>query len=159
MPQPAVGVFTHRHVTVTFKDGAGTPLTRTLGPGPGNVKFDNIAEGNKDVTLIRDRGANLEYVYGDDKEMSGSIDVYEVGDETGSSILDAILKTGDFASATTTDAGGVVWTGTMVVVGTRNGVTNTYTLSKVRIEASYAEAADGNLFSLSYRSAGGLAAT
>ena len=32
-------------------------------------------------------------------------DDYEVGDETGSSILDAILKTGDFSSGVTTDAG------------------------------------------------------
>ena len=159
MPQPSSGVFTHRHVTVTFKDGTGTPITRTLGPGPGNIKFDNIAEGNKDAILIRDRGANLEYAYGDDKEMTGSIDVYEVGDETGNSILDAILKTGDFASGTTTDSGGVVWTGTVVVTGTRNSVTNTYTLTKCRLEASYQEAADANIFSISFRSAGGLAVT
>ena len=38
--QPSSGVFTHRHVTVTFKDGTGTPITRTLGPGPGNIKFE-----------------------------------------------------------------------------------------------------------------------
>ena len=38
---PAHGVFTRRYTSVSIKDGAGTPLSRTVGPGPGDFTFSD----------------------------------------------------------------------------------------------------------------------
>ena len=50
------GVFTRRYVTVTVKDGAGTPLTRTVGPGPGDFTIDGLEAGNYEAVKVLDRG-------------------------------------------------------------------------------------------------------
>lgn len=151
------GVFTRRYVTVTIKDGAGTPLTRTIGPGPGDFKFGQIANGNYEAPKVLDRGQFLELVPGDDLQQDVSGSIYVTGDQTGSSVVDAVLKSGDWASATTTDPGGVVWAFTLVITEVYGGVTNTYTLSKCRGTASWSEAVDGNKLDFSITCYGGVA--
>jgi len=144
MSQPTVGQFTSRHMTVTVKDGTGTPITATLGPGPGNLQFGSLEEAGTAAVKILNRGDFQELVYGEDNEVSFSIEVGMVGDQTGESVTDALLKTGNFASAVTKDPGGLVYTLDMLVSGTRDGVTNTYTLSNCRFKADWSESLEGN---------------
>jgi len=156
MAQPTVGVVTVRHLTAVFKDGTGSPLTKTLGPGPGDLTWSGVEEANKVGTPIYDRGGFLELAYGQDNVIEGSITVYVVGDDAAEAIIDALCKTGDWASATTTDAGGVVLAGTIVATSVRDGVTNIYTFSKCRWTASYKADIGGNTYSLSFKCYGGL---
>ena len=150
------GVFTRRYVTVTVKDGAGTPLTRTVGPGPGDFTIDGLEAGNYEAVKVLDRGQFYELVAGDDKEVTLGGSIYVDGDQTGASVIDAILKSGDWASATTTDPGGVVWAFTLVITESRAGVTNTYTCNKCRAVAGWAEAVDGNKIPLTFTCYGGV---
>lgn len=156
MAQPTVGVVTRRHLSAVFKDGAGSPLSKTLGPGPGDLTYSGVEEAGKAGIPIYDRGGFLELAYGDDNVIEGSITVYVVGDDAAESIIDALCKTGDWASATTTDAGGVVFAGTIVVTTVRSAQTNIYTFAKCRWTASYKEDVGGNTYSCSFKCYGGL---
>jgi hypothetical protein len=149
MAQPTSKVYTSRHATVTLKDGTGSPITATAGPGPGDMTLDPFEEANTAATKVLNRGDYMEMVYGEDNEVSFSITVHQVGDLTGESILDAINKTGNFASGITVDPGGVVWALDVVVTMVRDGVTNVFTLSTCRLKASWSEALEGNKFSIS----------
>ena len=149
--QPTVGVVTKRFGSGVWKDATGTPISLTLGPGPGDFSFDGAQEGFADTTAVLNRGVFLERVKGDDKPLTVTVTLYDVGDATGHSAFDAILKTGDFASGVTTDPGGLVWSGTLVFTTTRNSQVNIYTFSYARpMPASYKEATEGNTVSLSF---------
>ena len=52
----AHGVFTRRYTSVTIKDGAGTPLSRAVGPGPGDFTFSTVENGNYAAIKVLDRG-------------------------------------------------------------------------------------------------------
>ena len=138
------GIQNRRNTSVTVKDGAGVPLSRTVGPGPGDFKASNLQQGNYEAMKVLDRGQFSEMVPGDDAEIKISGSIYVSGDQTGSSVVDAILKTGDWSSATTTDPGGQVWAFTLVITESYAGVTNIYTFSKCRGTASWSEDANGN---------------
>jgi hypothetical protein len=129
-----------RNTSLTIKDGAGTPLSRTVGPGPGDFKASTIENGNYAAVKVLDRSQFYELVPGDDNEIKISGSIYVDGDQTGTSVMDAILKSGDWASATTTDPGGVVWAFTFVITESYGGVTNIYTFAKCRGIASWSEA-------------------
>ena len=144
-----MAVQTRKHVTIQFKDATGSPLTRTIGPGPGDFTFDGLEASNVEALPILDRGTFLELVEGDTKQISWSATVYVDGDQTGSSVIDAVLKTGDWASATTQDPGGVVHTADVLVTVTRGAVTNTYLLNNCRTVAKFTEAKEGNTWSFS----------
>lgn len=149
MAQPTIGTFTSRHVSVTVKDGTGSPITATLGPGPGDGQIGDLEESDTTTSKILNRGDYLESVYGDDAEIPFSITCHQVGDQTGESIMDAIRKTGNFASGVTVDPGGVVWALDVTVTMTRGAVTNTYVLNTCRLKASWGEGIDGNKLSIS----------
>jgi hypothetical protein len=136
----AHGVQNRRNTSVTIKDGAGTPLTRTVGPGPGDFKIGDMENGGYAAVKVLDRGQYYEAVPGDDNEIPISGSNYVDGDQTGASVIDAFLKSGDWASATTTDPGGVVWEFTLVITESYAGVTNIYTCAKCRGKASWSEA-------------------
>jgi hypothetical protein len=140
---------TRKHVSLQFKDAAGSPLTRTIGPGPGDFTFDGLEEANVEALPVYNRGTFYELVAGDDKQIAWSATIYDDGDQTGTSVLDAALKTGDWASATTQDPGGVVFTQDVIVTVTRGAVTNTYTLNNCRTVAKYTETKEGNTWSFS----------
>jgi len=144
MSQPTVGAFTSRHMSVLVKDGTGTPITATLGPGPGDFQAGDFEEGNTAAVKILNRGDFQELVYGEDNEIPFSITCYMVGDQTGESITDAINKTGNFASAVTKDPGGVVYTLDLTLSGTRGGVSFVYTFSNCRLKYSFSESLEGN---------------
>ena len=149
MAQPTVGTFTSRHMSVVVKDGTGTPITATLGPGPGDLTFGSLEEANTAAIKILNRGDFQELVYGEDNEIPFSITCHMVGDQTGESISDAVMKTGNFASAVTKDPGGVVYALDLVVTGTRGAVTAVYTLSNCRLKLDWSESLDGNKLSIS----------
>lgn len=157
--QPTTLVYTSKHLTVTVADASGSPKTATLGPGPGTLSFDGFEEANHEAISVQDRGTFMELVDGSDKEITGSIDVWMVGDLTGHSVIDAIMKTGDFSSGTTKDPGGVVWALDLTVTMTRNAVTNTFTFSNCRLKSSFKEAKEGNQFSISFTCYKGVAVT
>lgn len=144
------GTFTHKHITVTFADGTGTPITATFGPGPGDVKVSGIEQGGVEAVAVMNRGTFLELVEGDQKQMAFSISVYHAQDLTAAaSPTAAILKTNDFASGVTKDPGGVVWTGNVIVTATRSTVTNVLTLINCRCMFDYTEGKEGNTISIS----------
>jgi hypothetical protein len=155
----AHGVTTRRYTSVILKDGAGSPLSRTAGPGPGDFKFSTVENGNYAAIKVLDRGQFYELVPGDDNEIKISGSIYVDGDQTGSSVMDAVLKTGDWVAATTTDPGGVVWAFTLVITESYNGVTNIYTCSKCRGIASWAEADSGNKLDFDITCYGGVVRT
>lgn len=155
----AHGVFTRRYTSVTIKDGAGSPLSRTVGPGPGDFKASTVENGNYAAVKVLDRGQFYELVPGDDNEIKISGSIYVDGDQTGASVIDAVLKSGDWASATTTDPGGVVWAFTLVVTESYNSVTNVYTFAKCRGVASWSENAEGNKIDFDITCFGGVTRT
>ena len=57
-----MAVQTRKHVTIQFKDATGSPLTRTIGPGPGDFTFDGLEASNVEALPILDRGTFLELV-------------------------------------------------------------------------------------------------
>jgi hypothetical protein len=152
------GVMNRRNTSVTIKDGAGSPLSRTVGPGPGDWKAGSLEHGNYKALPVLDRGAFYELTPGDDNEIQVSGSIFVDGDQTGTSVIDAFLKTGDWASATTTDPGGTTWAFTMVIIENYGGVTNTYTFSKCRGTASWSEA-DQNKLDFAVTCYGGCART
>ena len=155
----AHSVMNRRNTSVTVKDGAGTPLSRTVGPGPGDFKIGGIEAGNYAALKVLNRGAYYEAVPGDDNEIKVSGSIYVDGDQTGSSVIDAMLKSGDWASATTTDPGGQVWMFTLIITESYAGVTNVYTCSYCRGSASWSEDAGGNKLDFDITCYGGVART
>jgi hypothetical protein len=155
----AHGVFTRRFTSVTIKDGAGSPLSRAVGPGPGDFKFSTVENGNYAAIKVLDRGQFYELVPGDDNEIKISGSIYVDGDQTGSSVADAFLKSGDWAAATTTDPGGVVWAFTLVLTESYNSVTNIYTCAKCRGIASWSETDSGNKLDFDITCYGGVTRT
>lgn len=153
-------ILTRRHLSAILKDATGTPITVTLGPGPGDLKLSDLEYGNKESVPIYDRGTFLEQVHGDDKQPSFSLTVYHDGDLTAAAAVHAALnKTNDFASGVTVDPGGDVWALTLVVTITRSAVTNTYTLTNCRIKWDYSEAKDNNTIAISGTCYGGYTVT
>lgn len=142
-------VYTSRHTTVVLSDDTGTPITVTAGPGPGDLSITGLSEADTAATKILDRGSYQELVYGDDNEVSFSLSIYHDGDLTGTSVLDAIRKTGNFSAGVTVDPGGLVWALDVTVTMTRNAVTNTYVLNTCRLTTDWSEAISGNTFKIS----------
>ena len=123
-------VFTRKHVSILVKDATGTPITATLGPGPGDFSYSGLEEGDVEALPIYNRGTYLEMVVGDQKQITGSITVYHDGDQTGTSVLDAIRKTG-----------------------------NTLTFNTCRFSTDWAEGKEGNQYSISFTCYEGVAIT
>ena len=154
-----MAVKTRKHVTVTLKDATGTPITKVLGPTPGDFQIQGLQENNTEGLPIYSRGSFLELVEGDDVQIQGSITVYHDGNLTGTSVADAILKAGNFASGVTQDPGGVVWTLDTVVTVTRGADTDTFTLSNCRFQFDYNEDKEGNKLPIKFTCYGGCALT
>ena len=155
----AHGVQNRRNTSVTIKDGAGTPLSRSVGPGPGDFKITTVEHGNYGAIKVLNRGQYYEMVPGDDNEVKISGSIYVDGDQTGASVIDAILKSGDWSSATTTDPGGQVWAFTLVITESYAGVTNIYTCAYCRGIASWSEDAGGNKLDFDVTCYGGVTRT
>lgn len=144
-----MAVRTRKMVAVTFKDGTGSPISATLGPGPGDVKISGMEQGGVEALPIYNRGTFLELVEGDQKQITFAITIYHNQDLTAAaSPVAALLKTNDFSSGVTKDPGGVVWTGNLEVVVTRSAVTDTFTLINCRCSFDYSEGKEGNTITI-----------
>lgn len=148
-----MAIVTRKHASVKLKDATGTPLEATLGPGVGDFTIDGLEAGGVEGIAIYNRGSYLEMVDGDQKQITGSITLYHDGDltdATNKTPIDGALKTGAFASGTTTDPGGVSWTTDIVYTATRGAVTHTITLPTCRCVVSYTEDAAGNQIKINW---------
>jgi|APGre2960657404_1045060.scaffolds.fasta_scaffold03080_3 hypothetical protein len=144
-----MAVRTRKHVAVTIADATGTPITATLGPGPGDVKLTGMEQGGVEGIGVYNRGTFLEMVEGDQKQLSFSISIYHNQDLTAAaSPVAGILKTNDFASGVTKDPGGVVWGVNVIAVVTRSAVTDTFTFINCRISFDYSEGKEGNMITI-----------
>jgi hypothetical protein len=99
-----------------------------------------------------DRGEYLEAVEGAQTFLSFTITVTQRGYLTEASnrtILDSILGTGAAAADGTIDTGGEVHTVKVYWVGSRSGNSARMDLPNCRVSFDFAEAAEGNTFSIS----------
>ena len=139
-------LFTRRHVSVVFESGAGS--TQTLRPGPGDWSHSGFEAGLVESVPVLDHGQYLESVEGDDIFMTGSLTVKQGSADFG--VYDAVMKDGTFSSEATTDPGGVVWMGNLIVTLTRGGTTKTFKFFNCRFTMNLAAAKEGNDYAISY---------
>jgi hypothetical protein len=142
-----------KHGTVEFEDASGTPITITLGPGNGDMTISGLEEGGYAADKVYDRMDFLQYVRGQEKTLTGSINVFQDGEVTHASVkkpLDAVLKTGTFGSGVTDDAGGTVWTGTLRWSASRGAVTASIELPNTRLIADFSESHPANGLAISW---------
>ena len=149
-----MGVMTLKHGSVIGKDGSGTPISKNLSPGPGNLSIGAIQHNNVEAIPVYNRGTFQELVEGQQQAIDVGLELYQDGKVSGSagasaSPSDLVLKAGDLASGTSVDPGAQVWTLTLVLTVTRAGVTSTCTITNWRGTVAWAEDAGGNKLSFS----------
>jgi hypothetical protein len=145
-------IVNRKHGRVEFFDQGNSIGAVTFGPGEGNFTLNDMQGGQTEAVAIMDRGSCLELVEGNQTFPTVAITLHVQAGATSTTartVLDAILKTGTYANATTADPGGVVWTGNLRFVTDRAGVIDTYTCNNVRIIASLAEGENMNTYSIS----------
>ncbi len=149
---------TIRHGSVTLKTADGAPIAVTLTETGSGLSVEGLEEGLSEVVPVYYRGVFSELVKGQDKTITGSIELVQDGQLTHATtkkILDAVLKTGAFAAGATRDPGGVVWTSDIEWTGTRNGVSSAFRLRNCRLVANFSEGADpGNKITINYTAYG-----
>lgn len=151
-----MAVYTLKHGVVNFMTGA-TTKSLALSPGEGNFTMSPIQAGNKASINVFNRGTFLERVDGAEEPVTGTITILMDGAHTAAGSarpLDAIRGTGYYAGETTDDPGGIVWSGRMTIAYTRAGAVQTFTLENTRLIGEFAEAAEGNTFTISYEACG-----
>lgn len=143
--------FVSRDVTLTIYDGASpTPKSASFGNGSGLFDIPGLDAGSFEVVEVKNRQEHLALLKGESKtyEFSTEITVADVADLTNPSshrILDAIRKTGDWASATSVETIGCdVWA-VKVVISMSNtcGASATITLPKCRITGDLSMTEEG----------------
>lgn len=149
-----MGAFTNKMTTVTGYDGAGSPISKTIGPGAGNLTHGEVQAGCVETTPLYNRGTYVESTEGQQQAIDFSIEIWQDGKVTGASgatasPADLVMKKGDFVAATTTDPGLVVHHFTVIAVLTRSGVTSTLTLTNCRGKFTWGEDAAANKISIS----------
>jgi hypothetical protein len=150
-----MAVYTSKLVaSIVGSDATGTPISYTFGPFPGamDLSIDGLQAGQVEALPVMSNGTFLELVEGDDVPVTFSITMLHDGkliDASTGKPLNMALKLGTYASGTTKDPGGLVWTVDVVVTLTRSAVTSTITLRNCRLTATYATAKEGNTIALS----------
>lgn len=149
-----MAIFTVKHATITGQDATGTPITKTLGPGAGNLTIGAIQAGLVEATPVYNRGTFLELVEGQQQAVEVGLELFQDGKVSlaagaANSPSDLVLKKGDLAAGTTVDPGGQVWTVDIVLVMTRAGVTSTCTIKNCRCSMAWSEALEGNKLAIS----------
>jgi hypothetical protein len=142
--------FVSRDVTLTIYDGAASPKSASFGNGSGLFDIPGLDAGNFEVVEVKNRQQHLALLKGESKtyEFSTEITVADVADLTNASahrILDAIRKTGDWASATSVETIGCgVWA-VKVVISMSNtcGASATITLPKCRLTGDLSMTEEG----------------
>ena len=138
--------YTSRLISVKFQDATSpTPLEMVVGPGPGDFSLGDTNADNAERIRVLDRGQFDGYVLGDDLEQEVSITI-GVKNETLTSgaadrIRDFIMKTGNFASATSVDP--TVWAFKCIVTLDDGTTSTTMTLPLVQGSVNFTEAKEG----------------
>lgn len=145
--------FTSKQTTVEILDSAGTTYAVVAGPGPGDLTIEPFEEDNAEAIATMDRGVFDGFVEGPDLQQTFSITV-ELEAQTltnagADRILDAVRKTGLWASATTVDPAGTMWAFKLKVTMTKGGTSATITLPCCRGRASFSEDAAGHKLTIS----------
>ena len=142
--------FVSRDVTITVYDGAASPKSASFGNGSGLFDIPGLDAGNFEVVEVKNRQQHLALLKGESKtyEFSTEITVANVNDLTNASahrMLDAIRKTGDWASGTSVETIGCgVWA-VKVVISMSNacGASATITLPKCRLTGDLSMSEEG----------------
>lgn len=143
---------------VRFKSADAVALELVLTETSGGITVEGLEAGLYEVVPVYYRQVFSELVPGQDKQITGSIEVTQDGPLTHASVkkaMDAVMKTGAFAAGTTRDPGGIVWTGDIEWVGTRVGVASAFRLRNCRIVGNFGEGTDpGNKITWNYTAFG-----
>lgn len=141
-------VFAAKNMYFQLEDASGA-YKQKVGPGPGDGSWPEIQAGGMQTADIVDRGS----VY------LGSIETdLQTGDVTvnlhhtaegidRAGLLDAILKRGTWANATTCDPGGQTWRPSLLIVGEVNGARFALRWPSCRPKVSGTRATAGNTMS------------
>lgn len=145
--------FTSKHCTAWLKGLSGEQSVE-LGPGDGALSISNLMEGNRETVTVINHGRLDGRVYGDEVEQEWSLTLQlrnqAIVSATEARVLNAILKTGLFADAQTTDPGGQVWAPYLLVrLLDEVGNVEWIRLPSVRVSAELGIAAEGATLSLS----------
>lgn len=144
--------YTSKNTTVQIQDSTGT-YDVTVGPGAGDFSFDPIEEDNSEAIAVMDRGVFDGFVEGDDLVQNWSISIQlraqELTHAAQDRILDAVRKTGLWASATTVDPGNSKWAFKLIVTMNDGSTTSVITLPCCRGKAAFSEGKEGHTLSLS----------
>lgn len=145
--------FTSKQTSVVLGDSANTTYSMTVGPGPGDLTIDPFEEDNAEATPTINRGVFDGFVEGPDLQQSFSITVelpaQVLTHASQDRILDAVRKTGLWASATTKDPAGTMWAFQLIVTMTKGGTSTTITLPCCRGRVAFAEDAAGHKVTIS----------
>lgn len=154
------GFLTKEHATVQIVDGVGASLTVS---DVGDFTFDGLQHNEAPAVAIMHRKRFVAYVHGDQAahsfSFSGTVKSNELRNASSKTIFDAVLKTGAWSAATTTNPGGDgPMTYTIVYATTLGGVASTVNLTNAYLTASINESGDAIVISVS-GTAYGLTAT
>jgi hypothetical protein len=148
-----MAVVNFRHVTGTGKDGAGSPLSFALTPGPMDFECDELEADNEEAIPVYSAGVFLELVPGQQKAYAWSLTLLHEGklvDNSTGKPMNLALKKGTWSAATTGDPGALVWTlKTLELVANRAGISSTMTFRNSRVKIGFAAGQDGNKLKLS----------
>lgn len=145
--------FTSKHCTAWLIDATGTKSVE-LGPGPGDFTCSNLMEAGRETVTVKDHGKLDGRVYGDEVENEFSMTVelrnQSITHATEARVLNAILRSGMFEDAQTTDPGGQVWAPALKVrLLDEVGTIDWFVLPSVRVSAELGIAAEGASLSIS----------
>jgi len=140
-----------RDGSLVISDNTGTPLTVTVQYTDGDLKISDIVQGNWEAVVFEDRGVPYSLRASKKKTIKVSFTCHAIMTVGSASPLEAIRKTGTWASAVSmlaTAAGGseiflvqLVWTGERSDFGASADAS--FTLKKVRVTASFNEGVPG----------------
>jgi hypothetical protein len=99
--------------TITLSDDTGSPITLTVQYEAGDFALSGVMQGQKEVAMYLDRGAfgSLRKTNFTPATFSFTAHMTEISDATNTNLMDAVSKTGAFASGVSTlgTAADVVW--------------------------------------------------
>jgi hypothetical protein len=132
--------------TITIEDATGTPISLTVQYEDGDFSCDGWKEDHSADVVVRDRRRIYAVRKGDEEPMTFSFTAHatDMADGTEKTILDAVMKTGAFASGVSTWGANadvwtlkVTWTGEQTDFG--GGADSTIVFDYCRLDASFAE--------------------
>jgi hypothetical protein len=131
--------------TITFLDGAGSPVSLEMSYTQGDWKIDGVQHEQREVLAFYARGVLKGLRYGDPVHptLSGTCMVTDLTHGTDSTPLDFLRATGAYTGNVTQDDGGEVFTVGVRIKVERSthgmGGDNTVTCGNVHLQVGWAE--------------------